>query len=55
MSGRIILCWVCEEQRATNSMSGHPICDDCLDHFLPPEPKRQEYTTADVAHDLRGF
>jgi len=50
---RILLCWVCEEQRATNHMGGHPICEDCLDHFLPAPAPKQEYTTADVVHDLR--
>jgi hypothetical protein len=53
MAGRIILCWVCEEQPAKEYSGGHPICYGCLEHFTPPQPHYPEYHTADVAHDLR--
>jgi hypothetical protein len=32
--GHQILCWVCDEKFASTTHEGHPICDDCLDHFL---------------------
>jgi len=27
-------CWVCEEHPAITRHEGHPICGECLDHFL---------------------
>jgi hypothetical protein len=32
--GHQILCWVCDEKFSTATHEGHPICNDCLDHFL---------------------
>lgn len=32
--GRPLLCWVCDEMYACTVHEGHPICDDCMEHFL---------------------
>jgi hypothetical protein len=32
--GHQLLCWVCDEKFAVTTHEHHPICDDCLDHFL---------------------
>lgn len=45
--GHQLLCWVCDQKYSSTTHEGHPICDDCLDHFLHP-------SIGQAAEDAKG-